>query len=69
MSLPAGNKLGPYENQSPLGRAGCAKCTARDTRLNSITPGSATRKLRGSPLVTIAIALTKDFPALGWDNE
>jgi hypothetical protein len=46
MSLPAGNKLGPYENQSPLGRAGCAKCTARDTRLNPITPGlSATLTL------------------------
>jgi len=30
---------------------------------------SATRMLRGSPFVTIAITLTKDFPALVWDNE
>jgi hypothetical protein len=28
-----------------------------------------TRKLRGSPFVIIAIALTKDFPALVWDSE
>jgi hypothetical protein len=33
MALASGNKLGPYEIQSPLGAGECARCIARDPRL------------------------------------
>jgi hypothetical protein len=39
------------------------------SRVVSLIQWSATRKVRGSPFVTIAIALTKDFPALVLDSE